>query len=73
MPGPGETPVLIAGGHGAAALYLLAKASPSPGVVCVGACLTSVVRVRTGPDSWEYRRACGEGPVFDAHIILWDA
>ena len=39
----------------------------------VGACLTCVVRIRTGPDTWDYQRACREGPVFDAHTILWDA
>lgn len=37
VPGDGDrTPVLVAGGYGMAALYLLAERSPIRGVVCVG-------------------------------------
>jgi len=32
----GETPLLVAGGYGMAAMYLLAQRSPQRGVVCVG-------------------------------------
>jgi dihydroorotate dehydrogenase (NAD+) catalytic subunit len=32
----GETPLLVAGGYGMAALYLLAQRSPQKGLVCVG-------------------------------------
>src|ERR1019366_2078757 len=36
VPGGGETPLLVAGGYGMAALYLLAQRSPHKGVVFVG-------------------------------------
>ncbi len=159
VPDAETTPVLVAGGYGAAALYLLAAASPRRGILCiggrsaedilgvddftrlgfdieirtedgslgergvvtesleeildrgirrpaiyacgpkpmlqrvseiareravpaqisldhrlccgVGACLTCVAKIRTGPDRWEYRRVCREGPVFDAQEIVW--
>lgn len=160
VPGDGERmPVLVAGGYGMAALYLLAERSPIRGVVCgggrrrvdilcedefralgwevrvatedgshgerglvtqlvvallrqgagryklfacgptamlqavseiaaafgvpaevaldshmccgVGACLTCVVPVKQGAD-WQYRRACTDGPVFDASQVCWE-
>jgi len=37
-PPAGETPLLVAGGYGMAALYLLAQRSPVKGVVFVGGC-----------------------------------
>ena len=36
-PMSGETPVIVAGGYGAAATYILAKRSPSPGKLLLGA------------------------------------
>ncbi len=36
----------------------------------VGICFSCVTRVRAG-DSWDYRRACVEGPVFDAATLAW--
>lgn len=36
-PGPDTFPVLVAGGYGAAALYLVAKHAPAPGVFLLGA------------------------------------
>lgn len=38
----------------------------------VGACFSCVVRVRTreGPEDWDYRRVCIEGPVFEASRVI---
>lgn len=37
----------------------------------VGACLTCVLKVKSGED-WTWARACKEGPVFNAADILWE-
>jgi dihydroorotate dehydrogenase electron transfer subunit len=37
----------------------------------IGICFTCVVRVRQPSGGWDYRRACVEGPVFDAASIEW--
>jgi dihydroorotate dehydrogenase electron transfer subunit len=37
VPGPGETPIVVAGGYGSAATYILAKRSLEPGVLLLGA------------------------------------
>ena len=37
VPVEDETPILVGGGYGAAAMYLLARRSPNPGVVLLGA------------------------------------
>ncbi|MAG93730.1 MAG: hypothetical protein CMJ48_08285 [Planctomycetaceae bacterium] len=36
-----------------------------------GACFSCVQRIRTGPDEWDYRRVCVEGPVFPAEQVLF--
>jgi dihydroorotate dehydrogenase electron transfer subunit len=39
----------------------------------VGACLTCVLKVRNEEEgTWEWARACREGPVFDAREIEWE-
>ena len=69
----GPDPMLRRVAEIAAARSLPAQVSLDPHLGCgLGACLTCVVRIRTGPDTWDYRRACREGPVFDAHTVLWD-
>lgn len=42
----------------------------SPMACGLGICFSCVVRVRDG-DGWDFRRTCVEGPVFDAHSIVW--
>jgi dihydroorotate dehydrogenase electron transfer subunit len=37
----------------------------------VGACLSCVVRIRTG-NTDQYVRSCKEGPVFNAREVIWD-
>lgn len=36
----------------------------------VGICFSCVAKVKTG-SSWDYRRVCVEGPVFDAAELVW--
>lgn len=40
----------------------------------VGVCMGCVVKVRAprNPEGFAYERACKDGPVFDAEVILWD-
>jgi len=37
----------------------------------VGICFSCVARVRQPDGTWDYRRTCVEGPVFDAQTIEW--
>ena len=37
----------------------------------IGICFTCVAKVRSADGSWDYRRTCIEGPVFDARAIEW--
>lgn len=37
----------------------------------MGICFSCVVRVRQKDGSWDYKRTCVEGPVFDAEQIEW--
>ena len=37
----------------------------------IGICFSCVAKVRQADGSWDYRRTCVEGPVFDAQQIEW--
>jgi dihydroorotate dehydrogenase electron transfer subunit len=37
----------------------------------IGVCFTCVARVETADGSWDYKRTCVEGPVFEARQIIW--
>jgi len=37
----------------------------------VGICFTCVAKVRQADGSWDYKRTCVDGPVFDAEMIEW--
>lgn len=37
----------------------------------IGICFSCVARVKTGEESWDFRRTCVEGPVFDGQQILF--
>ena len=37
----------------------------------IGICFTCVARVKDESGSWDYKRTCVEGPVFDAEQIVW--
>ena len=38
----------------------------------VGACLTCVQKIRQEDGSWQWKRCCKEGPVFEAREIMWE-
>ena len=38
----------------------------------IGICFSCVAQVRQdGPEEWDYKRTCVEGPIFDAEKICW--
>ena len=37
----------------------------------LGICFSCVTKVRTA-DGWDYRRACFDGPIFDAATLVWE-
>jgi dihydroorotate dehydrogenase electron transfer subunit len=37
----------------------------------IGICFSCVAKVRDDSGSWDYRRTCVEGPIFDAEKIVW--
>ena len=37
----------------------------------IGICFSCVTKVREADGTWDYRRTCVEGPVFDAKSIAW--
>ncbi|MEM9658043.1 MAG: dihydroorotate dehydrogenase electron transfer subunit [Planctomycetota bacterium] len=37
----------------------------------IGICFSCVVRVRQPGGSWDYKRTCVDGPIFDAEQIVW--
>ena len=37
----------------------------------IGICFTCVAKVRDADGSWDWKRTCVEGPVFDAETIAW--
>ncbi len=38
----------------------------------IGICFSCVAKVRQdGPEQWDYKRTCVEGPIFDAEQIVW--
>lgn len=38
----------------------------------IGICFSCVAKVRQdGPEEWDYKRTCVEGPIFDADKIVW--
>ena len=38
----------------------------------IGICFSCVAKVRQdGPEEWDYKRTCVEGPIFDADKICW--
>jgi dihydroorotate dehydrogenase electron transfer subunit len=37
----------------------------------IGICFTCVAKIRQADGSWDYKRTCVDGPVFDAALIEW--
>jgi dihydroorotate dehydrogenase electron transfer subunit len=38
----------------------------------IGICFSCVTRCKESDGSWDYKRTCVDGPVFDAEKIVWD-
>ncbi|MCS7303931.1 MAG: dihydroorotate dehydrogenase electron transfer subunit [Thermoguttaceae bacterium] len=69
----GPEPMMAATAQIARRLGLPCLASLERPMACgLGICFSCVVRVREPNGNWDYRRACVDGPVFDAHQILWE-
>lgn len=69
----GPEPMMAATARIARQLGLPCLASLERPMACgLGICFSCVVRVREDSGGWDYRRVCVEGPVLDAHQILWD-
>lgn len=48
------------------------RASLETPMACgIGICFTCVAKVRQDDGSWDWKRTCVEGPVFDASSIVW--
>lgn len=80
-PGDGPTHVACCGPEGMMAA--VGRWASTRGIGChvsleapmacgVGICFTCVAKVRDTDGTWDYRRTCLEGPVFDATRIVWD-
>jgi dihydroorotate dehydrogenase electron transfer subunit len=37
----------------------------------IGICFTCVAKIDQGDGTWDYRRTCVEGPIFDSQSIVW--
>jgi len=37
----------------------------------IGICFSCVAKIRQSDGSWDYKRTCVEGPVFDAGLVEW--
>jgi len=80
LPGPaathvaccGPAPMMAAVAAWAARHGLGCHVSLEEPMACgVGICFTCVAKIRDASGSWDYRRTCVEGPVFDAAAIAW--
>jgi dihydroorotate dehydrogenase electron transfer subunit len=68
----GPDPMMAAVARWAATRQIPCDVSLEAPMACgIGICFTCVARVRDDSGSWDYRRTCIEGPVFDATRIEW--
>ncbi len=68
----GPNPMLKAMGDRAIKGNFTAWLSLDQNMACgVGACLTCVIKRKTG-DGWEWARCCKDGPIFESREILWN-
>jgi len=52
--------------------HLLCQISLESSMACgVGACLGCAVKVKSEGNDYQYKRVCLEGPVFNAHEVIW--
>jgi dihydroorotate dehydrogenase electron transfer subunit len=70
----GPTPMMRAVAAVGAAAGCRVLVSLEPVMGCgMGGCYSCVVPVKEGPSGRHFVRSCTEGPVFDAHTLVWDA
>ena len=68
----GPEPMMEATAKIAAAAHVPCQVSLETPMACgVGICFTCVAKVKQPDGSWDYKRTCVEGPVFDAERIEW--
>ncbi len=68
----GPEPMLAAVARLAQHLEVPCQVSLETPMACgIGACFSCVARVRDDSGSWDYKRTCVEGPIFDAERIVF--
>lgn len=68
----GPVPMMRSVAAMTAAADVPCQASLETPMACgIGICFSCVVKVRLADGSWDYKRTCVEGPVFDAEKIVW--
>ena len=68
----GPEPMMEAVAHVAREYGVSCQVSLETPMACgIGVCFSCVAKVRQTDGSWDYRRTCVEGPVFDAERIVW--
>lgn len=76
-PGPrivccGPEPMMEAVAHVAAERGVSCQVSLETPMACgIGICFSCVAKVRDADGTWDYKRTCVEGPIFDATRIEW--
>lgn len=69
----GPRPMLIAAQELLAKYSIPGKVSLESPMACgLGICFSCVAKILSPDGSWDYKRTCKEGPVFDADKVLWD-
>lgn len=71
----GPEPMMAAVSRIAARHDVACEASLETPMACgIGICFSCVAKIgpTDAPESWDYRRTCVEGPIFDAATIRWD-
>ncbi len=68
----GPEPMMQAVSELAARFGVRCEVSLETPMACgIGICFTCVARIRQADGSWDYRRTCVEGPIFEAEKIAW--
>jgi dihydroorotate dehydrogenase electron transfer subunit len=68
----GPEPMMEAVARIARAARVPCEASLETPMACgIGICFTCVAKIRQPDGSWDYKRTCVDGPVFDAELIEW--
>ena len=68
----GPEPMMAAVAKIALAAHVPCQVSLETPMACgVGICFTCVAKIRQPDGTWDYKRTCVEGPVFDATAVVW--